>query len=239
MTRIRPLDAGAHRDLRFDLLRGAAERRLAQIGLSEIALAAADMPLCLAKDGATGRFNLIALMGLVEPANLFWQGGACVATYVPRAAMLGGFRIDPAGWDGLAIDEDDAAFGSAGTPIFEGDALAASVAGASEALARLVEDIAVARSTVDAYAALRLIRPLRVTLTFRGGREHLIDGLYTIAGAPLAALDDAAVLRLHREDRLALSAILAASLAQVERLRQLHNAAGFAPIDTIALSVAD
>ncbi|WP_294195544.1 hypothetical protein, partial [uncultured Sphingomonas sp.] len=61
MTGITQLSPAAHRGLRYDRHAAGGTRRFARIGLSEIAVAAADMPLCLAKDGQTGRFNLIAL----------------------------------------------------------------------------------------------------------------------------------------------------------------------------------
>ena len=97
MTGIVPLDARHHATLRFDPAAAGADRRFVRLGLSEIAFAAAEMPLCLAKDAQTGRFNLIALLGLVEPANLFAADGRFRATYIPRAAMLTGFRLHDGG----------------------------------------------------------------------------------------------------------------------------------------------
>ena len=66
MTGITPLSPTAHRDLRYNRHAAGAARRFTRLGLSEIAVAAADMPLCLVKDGQTGRFDLVALMSLVE-----------------------------------------------------------------------------------------------------------------------------------------------------------------------------
>jgi hypothetical protein len=55
MSRIVPLDATRHHAVCIDAMAGAAARQFVQIGLSEIALAAADMPLFLVKDAQTGR----------------------------------------------------------------------------------------------------------------------------------------------------------------------------------------
>lgn len=231
MTGIVPLSAALHRDLRFDRLAAGATRRFARIGLSEIAFAAADMPLCLAKDGQTGRFNLIALMSLVEPGNLFVFGGGFQATYVPRAALLGGFRLDAGGAAGLAVDPTDSSLGENGEALFDGDYPAPLLANVAQGLERLVADVAVAQTMVDRWAEYRLIRPLALSLTRDDGTVHDLAGLYTIDEVAMQALPDADVLALHRADRLAPAAILTASLAQVERLRQLHNAR-FAPAIT-------
>ncbi|WP_167348929.1 SapC family protein [Sphingomonas sanguinis] len=220
-----------HARLRFDRSAAGATRRFARIGLSEIALAAADMPLCLAKDGQTGRFNLIALMSLVEPANLFVFGGGFQGTYVPRAALLGGFRLDVRGAAGLAIDPTDPSLGEIGEALFDGDRPALLLANVAQGLERLVADVAAAQALVDDWAGHRLIRPLALSLTRDDGTVHDLAGLYTIDEPAVRALPDTDVLALHRADRLTPAAILTASLAQVERLRQLHNAR-FAPAIT-------
>jgi hypothetical protein len=69
-----------------------------------------------------------------------------------------------------------------------------------------------------------LIRPLQHNLRFDDGNEHQIDGLYSLGTDALAGLVDHAVLELYRSGNLAAAAIMSASLAQIERLRQLHNA---------------
>ncbi|WP_394662649.1 SapC family protein [uncultured Sphingomonas sp.] len=231
MTDIVPLSASTHRDLLYSHRVAGAARRFARIGLSEIALAAADMPLCLAKDGQTGRFNLIALMSLIEPANLFVFGGGFQATYVPRAVLLGGFRLDARGAGGLAIDPTDPSLGEDGRPLFDGDRPGPLLADIAQGLERLVADVAAAQALVDDWAGHRLIRPLALSLTKGDGTVHDLAGLYTVDEAAMQALPDANVLALHRADRLAPAAILTASLAQVERLRQLHNER-FAPVIT-------
>ncbi|APX64622.1 SapC family protein [Sphingomonas sp. gentR] len=228
MTGITPLSPAAHRGLRYNRHAAGGTRRFARIGLSEIAVAAADMPLCLAKDGQTGRFNLIALMSLVEPANLFVFGGGFQATYVPRAVMLGGFRLDARGAAGLAIDPADPSLGDAGGPLFAGEQPTPLADDIARALERLVADVEAAQALVDAWAAHGLIRALGLSLAKADGGAHDLAGLYTIDEAAVQALPDADVIALHRADRLAPAAVLTASLAQVERLRQLHNAR-FAP----------
>lgn len=239
MSRIRSLNRAEHGALHFDHTVVGPAQRIVQIGLSELALAATDMPLCFAKDANTGRFNLVALVGLIEPINLFVHERRFHATYCPRALQLSGFRLDQNGIAGLAVAEDDPAIGVSGDPLFrdgEPSPLLASVAAAIE---RLVTDIGTARDLADGYAALHLVRPLNFVLQSDDGRDHVIDGLYTIGTDMLMRLPDADVVRLHRSGALALAALLTASLAQVERLCQLHNAAGRQRLHIARLSQDD
>lgn len=223
MNRIVPLRARHHGGLRFDRGAAAANRQFVRLGLSEIAFAAADMPLCLAKDAQTGRFELIALLGLIQPLNLFSIAGRFHATYVPRAAMLTGFRLDGDGDAGLAIDEADPTIGDRGEPLFVDGRPSAMLDGLRQALERTMADVAAGRTLIDAYAARRLIRPLRLTARLDDGRDHDIAGLYTVDEAAVRHLPDADILALHHADALAPLTVLSSSLAQVERLFQLHN----------------
>ncbi|MEG3088780.1 SapC family protein [Sphingomonas sp. PB4P5] len=240
MTGTVPLNATRHHALRVDAMAGAAARQFVQIGLSEIALAAADMPLCLAKDAQTGRFNLIALFGLVEPRNLFWRNDHLHATYLPRAASLTGFRLHDAGLVGLALDEGDASLGTRGPALFATDHSPLPIlTDIRAALDTLVADIAAAQALIDGYARHRLIRPLSLLLRHDDGQEHAVAGLYGLDEEALATLDDATVIAMHRADQLAPAAVMAASLAQVERLRQLHNGSHPRTIASYSLTLGD
>lgn len=225
MSRVVALNAARHGSLRVLPQADGASRRFALLGRSEIALAAADFPLCLAKDAETGRFNLIALFSLIEARNLFWQGGAWHATYLPRSAATAPFLLDPAGICGLAIDEKSAAIATAGTPLFrEGGQPSDYVLDTQRLLNEVVDDVAQAQAMIDHFVTHRLVRPL--TLIFREGEggEQELAGLYTIGIEALRSLGDQAVLDLHRSDWLGPAAMIGASLTQIERLRQLHNA---------------
>nr|WP_246616884.1 SapC family protein [Sphingomonas yunnanensis] len=224
------LDPARHGALRFDAAAAGRGRAIAQLGRGEIALAACDMPLCFAKDAGTGRFNLVALMALGGD-NLFAGGDGFHATYMPQAVLLGAFRLAEGG-TGLAIDPADASLGARGAALIERGAATSLVSELRDALRRLVADVAAAHALAGALARHRLLRPWRLVLRRANAREHALDGLYTIDEAALAALDEAAVVALHRDRALAAAAVIAASRHQLERLRQLHDAAH--PGDRIA-----
>src|ERR1700738_5083968 len=106
MTNIVALDRARHAALRLRPTPEVSRLRYAMLGLSELAVACADFPICLAKDAQTGRFNLITLFSLEEPRNLFWLAEKWQATYLPQAAMTAPFLLDAGTELGLAIDED-------------------------------------------------------------------------------------------------------------------------------------
>lgn len=239
MSRVRPLNHAEHGALHVDRTVVGPAQRIVQIGLSELALAATDMPLCLAKDANTGRFNLVALVGLVDPINLFVHDRRFHGTYCPRALQLTAFRLDGNGVAGLAVVEGDPAIGNTGDPLFQNGEPAPLLAGIAAALEHVIADIGAARDLVDGYAALRLIRPLNLVLQSEDGKDHVIDGLYTIGTGALRHLPDDDALRLHRSGALASAAVLTASLAQVERLCQLHNASGRRRLRIARLSADD
>ena len=66
----------------------ARAQRYALLGLGEIPLASADFPICFAKNGETGRFDLIALLSLGQERNLYWRDGGWRCLYVPQWALM-------------------------------------------------------------------------------------------------------------------------------------------------------
>lgn len=240
MTRIAPLHHVRHARVQLHPFADAPKLRFSLLGLSELPVACADFPICLAKEAETGRFNLIALFSLVEPRNLFWLNQNWQATYVPEAATTAPFRLDPHGEHGLAIDEDGVTLNQDGVQLFGSDGQPTELLkNISARMKRVLADIADAQAMVDDFAKRRLIRPLHLVLQLDDGREHQIDGLYSLGTNALADLADDSVLELYRSGRLSAAALMSASLAQIERLRQLHNASGAKPIKTARATIEE
>ena len=225
MSRIALLERARHARLRLHPLPDVSRLSYSLLGSSEIATACADFPICLAKDAETGRFNLIALLSLAEPRNLFWLNGRWQATYVPEATLTAPFRLDARSEFGLAVDEDSPRLGREGAPLFTPQGHPTEVLTSVRArLEQVRKDVVDAQTMVDLFAEQRLIRPLSVVLSRGSGAEHQLDGLYSLGSQALAALGDDAVVQLYRKRYLAAASIMRASLSQMERLRQLHQA---------------
>lgn len=240
MSRIAILDRTRHAALRLHPLPDVSRMRYSLIGLSEIATACADFPICLAKDAETGRFNLIALLSLAEPRNLFWLHERWQATYLPEAATTAPFRLDARSEFGLAVDEESSRLGREGAPLFTPQGHPTEVlTGVRARLERLRKDVADAQEMVNLFAEQRLIRPLSVVLSRDGGAEHQLDGLYSLGSQALAALSDHAIVSLYRKGYVAAASIMRASLSQMERLRQLHQASSPEPWRTLHARVLE
>ena len=240
MTRITALHRARHASVQLRHPLDTSKLRFALLGRSELTLACADFPICLAKEATTGRFNLIALLSLIEPRNLFCPKDKWHATYRPEATSTAPFVLDPTSEHGLAVDEDSVTLNAGGIQLFGADGQPTdALKNIYGRLKRIIDDIADAQSMVDDFAQHKLIRPLQLVLRLGDGREHQIDGLYTVGTEALAALADDSVVKLYRSGNLAAAAIMSASLSQVERLRQLHNASGAPPITSARVSIQE
>jgi hypothetical protein len=240
MTKIAVLDPTRHAALRLHPTPDLGRLRYAMLGLSELAVACADFPICLAKDAQTGRFNLITLFSLDEPRNLFWLAQRWQATYLPQSAMTAPFLLQTDIELGLAIDEDSPRLGREGIPLFEADGRPTEVLSEARArLQRVTRDVANAQVMVDRFAGLRLIRPLTVVCMRENGTKHQIEGLYSLGCDALAALSDDVIVDLYRVGYIAAASLMRASLNQMERLRQLHNLSGTEPFIDVNVQVLE
>lgn len=200
------------------------------LGLSEVPLAACDYPIVLIKDGATGIFRLVALLGFEADRNLYVISESWAATYLPLNVLRLPFCLGTPGGDAveLCIDEASSLVGrTPGAALFEADGSETTFLASRRALlAKMLEDAEASALFVIVIAAERLITPMTLTLHFADQHQQDIAGAYTIDPLALETLADAAVLRLHRSGHLAPLHAMMHSLGQLNRLEQLHNARG-------------
>lgn len=229
-TRVRPRPDTAY----------GAQHNHAVLGLSEIQLAGADYPLLLLKDEQTGAFSIVALFGFQPGSNLYVVDSHWLATWVPGVMLRYPFYHDETAPHGLAIDEASQLLDDAlGEPLFNNGEPTAFTRSVAQTLAALIADVAAAKTLAEALAAHGVLRPLALVLTEADGHEHQIEGLYAVSQAALDTLADDAVLNLHHQGQLSAAAVLAASLAQLERLRQLHDHRASNPGLNMAYAVID
>lgn len=240
---ITPLIASRHGNIRIgprpDPVYGARHNH-AVLGASEIMHAAADFPLLLMKDGETGAFSIVALFGFAPGQNWFVINGGWHATWVPGAMLRYPFYRDESAPHGLAIDEDCALLHTAqGEALFADGQPTSFTNHIAQTIAALVDDVAAAQALARTLAANALVRPLTLVLTDASGHENQIDGLYGISQQALDELDDRAVLSLHRQGALRAANVMAGSLGQLERVRQLHDHASGQPLSGMTYAIAD
>lgn len=211
------------------------------LGLGEVPLAACDYPIVLIKDGATGAFRLVALLGFEAARNLFVIGEGWAATYLPLNILRLPFCLGKPGGDAveLCIDEASNLFGrTPGTALFAPDGSeTAFLAGRRALLTKMLGEAEAADRFVATIADERLITPMTITLHFADQHQQDITGAYTIDPLALETLADAAVLKLHRGGLLAPIHAMIQSLGQLNRLEQLHNARGESQITRSAVQL--
>lgn len=243
---IHPLTATRHANARLRPLPDmghAAWQNHAQLGLSEVRDALADYPIFLLKHADSGRFNLCALFALEGNASWFMIRGGWQATYMPRNLLRLPFHLAPGAggvFDLVVEEETDRLHDREGEPLFDAQGQpTAHTEQVGRLLASVRDDLAAARGFVDRLAALDLICPVDMLLTYGDERENQVDGLYSIGEGRLRDLADAELLGLHREGYLALAHAIIASATQVHRLQQLHNATAKVPLTRIAKAVRE
>lgn len=198
------------------------------IGLGEVPLALCDYPLVLLKDGGTGGFRLVALLGFEADRNLFVIGGNWAATYLPLNILRLPFCLahSDEGALELCVDEASGLIGGAeGSPLFEADGAETQFLANRRALVRqMLADAEATAAFVGAIAAERILTPMTITLHFVDKRQQAIEGAYTIDPLALESLPPEALVRLHAQGHLAPIHAMMHSLGQINRLEQLHNA---------------
>ena len=239
-----PLDPSRHRQIRVGALPDYAHARQQQhaiLGLSEIAPAIADYPLTLMKHADTGRLNLVALFSFESMRNLYVAGSRWHATYIPRYSLRYPYFANSNGVLGLAIDECSELIGDprghrlfddAGAPTEHANRIAAT-------LRELRRDFEAMQDWVGALTELNLVKPLEVLLRMDDGSETRLDGLYSIDEQALSSLPNDAIVALHRRGYLQNVAIVMASLVQIHRLQQLHNAQSASRIREVQLKLRE
>jgi hypothetical protein len=186
----------------------------------------------LFRQAEDGEMQAVALLGLDRDENLFLDGDAWRARYVPAMQRRGpfsiGLRPSPEGGAPLAevnVDlehprlasgEGEAVFRRHGgaTPYLEG---------VTAALSDIYDGLDAARRMFAAFEALELVAPVTIDITVGEGRRYELDAVFTINAERLAALDGAALAQLHQAGWLAAAFQAASSLGNIGRIVELKN----------------
>ena len=226
MTRIATLSNEAHRSLRVDARPSAAygdDGRFAQVVIGEFAQLVVHYPILFRKDAATGQLHCGALLGYDEGENLFleeWrEGWRYRPLQLQRAPFLTYGRY-------LAIDLDHPRVGvEAGEPLFTHDGRPTPyLESIKQAVSYLHSGMRATQIFIARLLELELIEPIDLEVEFDDGSRRDGVGLYTIDAGALAALEDAAVVELHRRGYLRLIDFMIASLKQLPVLTSRKNA---------------
>jgi SapC len=157
----------------------------------------------------------IAVFGLLQNDNLYAEGSAWRAGYIPavlRAYPFGIGKIEnqrfaicmDAAWSGISQTEGQALFTPEGQP--------------SEMLTAVQRT----RLVCQKLQELDVLRDMRFDATLPDGRKHTVDGFLTVDDARMQALPDAVVADMHRQGLLGLVHAHWVSMANMRRLLDWH-----------------
>jgi hypothetical protein len=225
MPNIAVLNNEAHRTLRVQA--GAAARygdnqRFVPVIVGVFPYLAVHYPILMTKDQDTGAFFIGAMLGFDEGENLFLDVRG-METYRPLNLQRGPFFT--AGNE-VAIDLDSPRIGADGRPLFTEEGEPSQYLQSIMALFRdLGRGLEQSKAFVEKLAALKLLEPVDINLSFDDGSRRTLTGLYTIGQEALRRLPDEAVLELFRNGYLQLIYLMLASLKQVPVLAQKKNSA--------------
>ncbi|MEG3145489.1 SapC family protein [Sphingomonas sp. RT2P30] len=222
-----------HHDLRVIAERGAAwGDAVNQIAVlpTEFEAAQRDYPIVFRRD-AQGDFQALALLGLDPSENLFLDETRWTTRHIPALLARGPFSIglherdDGAHEPMIHIDLDDPRVTrDRGVPLFRPHGGTSEMLDRMSELLRLIHVGHAAQAPMfAAFAAAGLIEPVRLEIQLDDTLRYDLVDFHTIGAASLAALDGAALERLHRAGFLALAFHVVASLGNIERLIALKN----------------
>ena len=178
-------------------------------------------------------YQPVVLLGLDREENLFLDGSEWRASYVPALQQRGPFSIvlqeklvdgEPQSEPMIRIDLDHPRVSrSEGLPLFLPHGGNAPYL---EHLAGVLRTIYTGHQLIApmfaAFLELELIRTAEVEIQL-GEASYRLPGYHTIDEERLAALDGAALEKLHRQGFLRAAFMAAASLANVSRLIERKN----------------
>lgn len=188
-----------------------------------------DYPIFFKKNGDTGQFEAVVLLGFESGENLFLKNGKFDADYVPlsiqRQPFLIGFQETvengvPVKNPVVTIDMDHPRVNES-----EGEAVFLPGGGNSDYLNH-VNSVLVTihqgheqrHSFIETLLKLELIESSSLAVTFSGGSSANLEGLYTINEDRLRTLPADAVVALHQQGYWQHIYMMLASIGNIRKL---------------------
>lgn len=238
MANLVAVDNKNHRKVQIDTLKVAthgAELNMVPVVMPEFTSAAVQYPLAIAKNGDTGEFVCIALLGFEAGENLFWENSEWQGLYLPLQIRRQPFFVGTPNTDNEAqgdsvdyivcIDSQSPAISyEGGMALFDDRGLDTDYFQQAKAcLAQLLNGEVENKRLIANLQNMNLLQSLSLKITFTNQKSTRLNGLYTINKEALAKLTDEQVLQLHSLGLLAAIHTLINSLGQVQTLIDLKN----------------
>jgi hypothetical protein len=210
-----------------------ADLHMIPVVLDEFLKLVVQFPILFSKNVETGQFVCVALMGLEEEENLFWQGAQFNSIYIPLNIARQPFFVGQDQQIGddfvLCIDVESRSI-SESSSIAEQQRLFDEMGNPStylqsmqSMLAQLIEGEKQTKEFIQELLMQELLVPLSLDITFEDGHKSLIKGLYSVDEDKLAELESAVLIDLHNRGWLQAIHTQLASLGQIYALIDRRN----------------
>ncbi|ACA88097.1 SapC family protein [Shewanella woodyi] len=233
MSNLVQLTACEHQSLHLDPHKcgqHGSKLNMIPVVLSEFRQLITQYPIVLTKNGDTGAFTFVALLGFGEGENLFWHDDEWRSIYLPLQIRRQPFFVGPkesqTGEHPLCIDIDSPTLSKEpkGIPLYgkQGEE-SEHLQEAKQHLAQLLRGEADNQAFLQLLQELKLLQPLSVEIAFEHANPTRLNGLYTIDEKQFNNLSDAQLLRLHRTQFFEPIYMMIASLGQIYSLIEMKN----------------
>jgi hypothetical protein len=205
-----------------------------QVFPSEFEALQKEYPIFFRIDPDSGRFQSVAMLGIVQEENLFLDENGWNANYIPAAISRGPFLI---GFQDQSADggEEKAPVVHVNTDSLrlnetEGEAVFTELGGQTtylnninSILMNLYQGVKVSQTLYDVFQALDLFEPVNLDIELTNGERHRLHGNYTISEQKLMALDGDALAKLNATGFLKIAYQLITSISNVKKLVDMKN----------------
>ena len=205
-----------------------AQQTMVPVVINEFKKLCVQYPIVLTKNGDTGQFICVALLGFEKGENLLWQDEQWQGIYTPINISRQPFFIGQESADAqplLCIDTNSPCLSeNTGEPLFneQGEATA-FLNNIKTLLSQLIAGQTHTQNFIDALIKHSLISPLTLDITLVNKQNQKVNGLYSIDEAKLDALSNEALVELKQSGHLHAIYTMMDTLGHIYGLIQRKN----------------
>lgn len=207
----------------------AKAQHLINLRANEVAKAACDLPIFLARNAQNGSYTVSGLTSFSAGQNLLINNNQWQALYTPMCMQTQPLYLMTREANSsdyfIAIDEQSAALNTEqGESLFDANGNPSLYLNAQQKLLEsdLKNDYQTYQFTQE-IARLGLIKNIDIVLQFEQGTAQTIQGLSTVDEDKLQTLDSDTIANLHKQGYLSVLNSMLISLFQLNALVKRHN----------------
>jgi len=229
MANFQPLNKNQHQALKIESdpsYAHSAQSHIIPVSVFELPQVQAEYPIAFIKDAETGRFHLVALLGLRPQENLFHKKGGWNSLFIPQYLLNFPFVLSPS-----ADQPDNFVVGinldSNLVSETKGEALFSNDGEQTPYLTKVTENLLRAHSQLDATQNFiqtmidkSLLSSQSLTIKPKNNEEFNVTGLYTIDESLFNELNDSDHLEIKNKGFLT---AIYSCLFSTQRIAKLVN----------------